>query len=183
MKRLLVVFLSLLVFCSTAFCLAPLKGFSKTETQSKVADLLTEQSESKKTSKTSETTSTSSDVVDAEIFKALEDYLSDKTILLPSQKEELKGMVEEAIVDASALVSDLKKDAYGTKFFADLGAAFGFKKDAVQYGIVGDMGLKFGKGFLTKIGVQYMLGDIGKFEMPKWSLEDMTVQATIGWEW
>lgn len=183
MKKLLVVLLSLLAFCSTVFALAPLKGFSKTETQSKVADLLTEQSESKRTSKTSETTSTSSDVIDNEMFKALEDYLSDKTILLPSQKEELKGMVEEAIVDASALVTDLKKDAYGTKFFADLGAAFGFKKDAVQYGIVGDMGLKFGKGFLTKVGVQYMLGDIGKFEMPEWSLENMTVNATIGWEW
>lgn len=183
MKKLLVVFLSLLVFCSTAFCLAPLKGFLKTETQSTVADLLTEQSGSKKTSKTSETTSTSSDDIENEIFSSLDEYLSDKTILLPSQKAELKSMIEEAIVESSTLVDNLKKDAYGTKFFANLGAAFGFKKDAIQYGVVGDMGFKFGKGFLAKVGVQYMLGDIGKMEMPKWSLEDMTVQTTIGWEW
>ena len=72
----------------------------------------------------------------------------------------------------------------GTKYFADLGMAFGFKADKLQYGFCADMGLRFGKGLMVKTGVQYMVADVGKFELPKFdSLEPMTVNVTVGWEW
>ena len=33
------------------------------------------------------------------------------------------------------------------------------------------------------VGVQYMLGNFGNVKLPDWNIEDMTVQAKIGWEW
>ena len=88
-----------------------------------------------------------------------------------------------ALNDSLAEVTGKYEKANGTKFFADLGAAFGFKSEKIQYGFVGDMGLRFGKGLLVKTGVQYMLGDVGKIEMPTWDIGALTVSATVGWEW
>ena len=78
---------------------------------------------------------------------------------------------------------ELEKKLKATRFFMDFGVAFGFKDKGINYGVVGDMGLKFGKGFLTKVGVQYMLGDLSNIGNLQWSLENMTVQTTVGWEW
>lgn len=80
-------------------------------------------------------------------------------------------------------IESLKKEVNATRFFADLGVAFGFKDKGINYGVVGDMGLKLGKGFITKVGVQYMLGDLSNISNLQWSLENMTVQTTVGWEW
>ena len=112
----------------------------------------------------------------------LKEYLDSKVIITPSQKDVLSDMVSNAIKDAFELEEQLKKEV-GTKFYANVGAAFGFKSTEIQYGVCGDMGIRFGKGFLISVGVQYMLGDFGKVKLPDWNIEDMTVQAKIGWEW
>ena len=87
------------------------------------------------------------------------------------------------IAAQSSQIESLKKELKATRFFMDAGVAFGFKENGLNYGVVGDMGIKFGAGFLTKVGVQYMLGDLSDIKSLKWNLENMTVSATIGWEW
>lgn len=87
----------------------------------------------------------------------------------------------ELIAAQSGQIESLKKELKATRFFMDAGVAFGFKENGVNYGVVGDMGIKFGSGLMTKVGVQYMLGDF--HSLPSWNMENMTVSATIGWEW
>lgn len=71
-----------------------------------------------------------------------------------------------------------------TKFFADAGAVIGFKNKAITLGIVGEMGIKLGKGLLVKTGVQYIAWDFGQFSaMPKWDIENLSLTCTAGWEW
>ena len=64
------------------------------------------------------------------------------------------------IATQSQQIDALKKELKSTRFFADAGVAFGFKEDGINYGLAGDMGIKFGKGLITKVGVQYMLGNL-----------------------
>ena len=171
MKRFVILLVVLLALSSSAFALAPLGGFAKAQEQTPVS---TESTSSKMISQTSSDTSTSLD--------DLKEYLDGKIIITPSQKDVLSDMVSNAIKDAFELEEQLKKEI-GTKFYANVGAAFGFKSTEIQYGVCGDMGIRFGKGFLMSVGVQYMLGDFGKVKLPGWNIEDMTVQAKIGWEW
>ena len=171
MKRFVILLVVLLALSSSAFALAPLGGFAKAQEQTPVS---TESTSSKTTYQTSSDTSTSLD--------DLKEYLDGKIIITPSQKDVLSDMVSNAIKDAFELEEQLKKEI-GTKFYANVGAAFGFKSTKIQYGVCGDMGIRFGKGFLMSVGVQYMLGDFGKVKLPDWNIEDMTVQAKIGWEW
>ena len=171
MKRFVILLVVLLALSSSAFALAPLGGFAKAQEQTPVS---TESTSSKTISQTSSDTSTSLD--------DLKEYLDGKIIITPSQKDVLSDMVSNAIKDAFELEEQLKKEI-GTKFYANVGAAFGFKSTEIQYGICGDMGIRFGKGFLMSVGVQYMLGNCGNVKLPDWNIEDMTVQAKIGWEW
>ena len=171
MKRFVILLVVLLALSSSAFALAPLGGFAKAQEQTPVS---TESTNSKMNSPISSDTSTSLD--------DLKEYLDGKIIITPSQKDVLSDMVSNAIKDAFELEEQLKKEI-GTKFYANVGAAFGFKSTEIQYGVCGDMGIRFGKGFLMSVGVQYMLGDFGKVKLPDWNIEDMTVQAKIGWEW
>lgn len=171
MKRFVILLVVLLALSSSAFALAPLGGFAKAQEQTPVS---TESTSSKMNSPISSDTSTSLD--------DLKEYLDGKIIITPSQKDVLSDMVSNAIKDAFELEEQLKKEI-GTKFYANVGAAFGFKSTKIQYGVCGDMGIRFGKGFLMSVGVQYMLGDFGKVKLPDWNIEDMTVQAKIGWEW
>lgn len=171
MKRFVILLVVLLALSSSAFALAPLGGFAKAQEQTSVS---TESTSSKMISQTSSDTSTS--------FDELKEYLDGKIIITPSQKDVLSDMVSNAIKDAFELEEQLKKEV-GTKFYANVGAAFGFKSTEIQYGVCGDMGIRFGKGFLMSVGVQYMLGDFGNIKLPDWNIEDMTVQAKIGWEW
>ena len=171
MKRFVVFLVVLLALSYSVFALAPLGGFAKAQEQTPVS---TESTSSKTISQTSSDTSTSLD--------DLKEYLDGKIIITPSQKDVLSDMVSNAIKDAFELEEQLKKEV-GTKFYANVGAAFGFKSTEIQYGVCGDMGIRFGKGFLMSVGVQYMLGNFGNVKLPDWNIEDMTVQAKIGWEW
>lgn len=89
---------------------------------------------------------------------------------------------DEQNAEIARLAAALKKEQ-STKFFADFGAAFGFQAEKVQYGVTGDMGIRFGKGLMVKTGAQYMLGNVGKLETPHWDIEDLSLTCTVGWEW
>lgn len=128
-------------------------------------------------------------------FSETSTNLENKVVVLGSGLTELKSdmlsmaaAVEMLVANNRDLQNSLdkaleeNKKANGTKYLVDAGMAFGFKDKAVQMGVVGDMGIRFGKNFVSKIGLQYMACDLGKFELPKWSMDNLTVSATIGWE-
>ncbi len=162
------------------------------------------QDKTAETVKESESLSQSSEqssktAVSTEKLNELLTLLENSNFILGAEKiDTIRQTVEETVAGISDVSSDLelnnaliaaqsgqieslKKELKSTRFFADTGMAFGFKDKGVLYGVVGDMGIKFGSGLMTKVGVQYMLGDFKS--LPQWSIENMTVSATIGWEW
>lgn len=163
----------------------------------KVQDKKTETvKESENLSQSSEQNSKTA--VSTEKLNELLTLLEKSNFILGADKiDTIKQTVEQTVEEISydlelnnALISaqngqieSLKKELKATRFFVDAGVAFGFKDKGVTYGVVGDMGLKLGKGFLTKVGVQYMLGDLSDIKNLEWNLENMTVSATVGWEW
>lgn len=110
------------------------------------------------------------------VEKAIENVSSDIDItntLLLAQQEQIEA---------------LKKDALSTRFFADFGVAVGFKEDDIRLGMLGEMGIKFGKGWLLKTGVQWMAVDGSQIKTlfktaPSFKIEDMTITCTFGYEW
>lgn len=80
-------------------------------------------------------------------------------------------------------IEALEKAQKRARFFADFGVAIGFKKNGVTYGATADMGLKFSKGFMLKLGTTYMVGEMKDFKSMQWNLQNLICTATIGWEW
>lgn len=101
---------------------------------------------------------------------------------LKEQFYTLEDSVALLIEDNRKLNEELDKEK-GQKFFADLGLAFGVSEGSIMYGAVGDIGMRFGKGLMLKLGGQYMLGSFSDITKFNWSIDNLTVNATIGWEW
>lgn len=201
MKKAKLFFTFCIVFClcsSSAFALAPLKAFLPKPSASEAVEPVESVVESKETSTISEETQTDSEssLTDSEpsgIEAVLEAIDKAGVFMLPGQmktlkaelKEELTAVADDFEAHINKLESDLQKEKYGSKFFADLGLAFGLK-DAVQFGVCGDFGMRFGKGLMFKVGGQYMIGNADEVVgilKHDWSLTNATVQTTIGWEW
>ena len=160
MCRKFFVLLSLfLVLSSSVFALAPLKRAATEAVSTTSAKAETN------------TTTTSSDL--SEISEKIDGLL----LVSKGTKDELNEQVDALYADLQAALKESTK----TKFFCDLGAAFGVKDKALTYGVTGDMGLRFGKGLMVKIGTIYMVGN--DFQDISWGLENLTMTATIGWEW
>ena len=160
MCRKLFVLLSLfLVLSSSAFALAPLKRATAetVSTTSAKAETIT--------------TTTSSDL--SEISEKIDGLL----LVSQGTKNELNEQVDALYKD----LQDALRESTKTKFFADLGVAFGLKEKALNYGVTGDIGLRFGKGLMLKVGAVYMVGS--DFTNISWGLDNLTATATIGWEW
>ena len=114
--------------------------------------------------------------------------LDGKVVVFGSELETIKKDMEDVqvatdlLIQKNAMLEESLKKANGTKLFADVGIAIGFGDDSIKYGITGDVGTRFGKSFMVKTGIQYMLGSFGKVDFG-WNLQNLTVNATIGWEW
>ncbi len=161
MCKKLFVFLSvLLVLSSSVFALAPLKR----------ATAATEVGE---TSKKAETTTTETSNGLSEISDKIDGLL----FVSSGTKTELNEKVDSLYKDLQDALALQKR----TRFFADLGAAFGIREKALQYGMTADIGLKFGCGFMCKLGAVYMIGS--DFKNIEWGLDGLTATATVGWEW
>lgn len=97
---------------------------------------------------------------------------------------ELNNEIDNLRAEVKNLNNELQKEKTGTKYFMDMGVAFGFNQpNTVSYGGVFDCGIKLGKGLLIKTGMQMMLGDLGKVSMPSVSLDGLTVNCSVGWQW
>ena len=88
-----------------------------------------------------------------------------------------------ALNDSLAAAQKKYADEMKTKYFADFGASFGFKESKILYGGVAEMGLRFGRGLMVKTGANYLIGEVGKLELPSWNIEQLTLTCTVGWEW
>lgn len=84
---------------------------------------------------------------------------------------------------ADTYKEEAKAEAVKTKFFADLGLAFGFENKALMYGFAGDIGMKLGHGLMLKGGATYMVGSLADIKNISLGLDKLTVSATVGWEW
>ncbi len=126
---------------------------------------------------------------------------------LKTQLENLKGVnkisdeqYDEVLSDLNRLASNnasmADENAYSkgyiagleererqTKFFANAGAVIGFEDKLPTWGITGNMGMKFGRGLMIGTGINYMLGDFSHPIDLKWDLDNLSINATIGWEW
>lgn len=81
-------------------------------------------------------------------------------------------------------IAGLEKKEKQTKFFGNVGGVIGFKNSLPTWGITGNMGMKIGSGLMIGTGLSYMLGDFAKNPINlEWSLDNLSINATIGWEW
>ena len=158
-KKLSVLLSLLLVFSLSVFALAPLKTGVKEEVTA--------------TSKKAETTTTETSNELSEISDKIDSLL----FVGSGTKTELNEKVDSLYQDLQDALALNKR----TRFFADLGAAFGLKEKALQYGMTADIGLKFGCGLMVKVGAIYMIGS--DFKNISWGLDNLTATATVGWEW
>lgn len=98
---------------------------------------------------------------------------------------------KQAIIDSLAATNAAQADeiAYmrgkdnAMHFFVNAGMAIGFKEYAPTWGLAGNFGTRFGNGWQVSAGAQYMLGDFTSIPSLKWSLDNLTVNATVGYEW
>lgn len=179
MKKTLVFGLILAICCSSVFAL-PKKASS--EVQPEVMPV-TEPSKvsSEPVTETSEPVTETSPELETLLTNLEGKFVITGSTLKNLQNEfaNFKGDYEQLKTDYSSLKDEMSK-VNRTRFFLDLGAAFSFKEEGLAYGMTGDMGLKFGKGFKTQMGITYMMEDIMK---PSWNLSNMIVTTTVGWEW
>lgn len=185
-KRLSILLVVLLVASSFVWALP---GAKKTTEVKVAAQPEPETSTSVDSSKLTESEASEISTSLTELLNLLEN----KSALWGTQIEAVKDAAKDVSYDvtmSNALnltlteqVDSLKKELNKTRFFVDFGVAFGFKEKAITYGAVADMGMKFGKGFIVKTGVQYMVGDFSDIKNVSWSLDNLTVSATVGWEW
>ena len=160
MCRKFFVFLSLLlVFSLSVFALAPLKTGVKEEAVETLKKVETT------------TTTTSSDLSE------ISDKIDGLLLVSKGTKEELNEQVDALYKDLQDALALEKR----TRFFADLGVAFGLKEETLNYGATADIGLKFGYGLMFKVGAVYMVGS--DFKNISWGLDNLTATATVGWEW
>lgn len=168
MKKLAVVLSIFLLLSCSAFALAPLKGiFSKDATVAAAETSTSTTSVSKETS----TTESASDL--STVLEKIDGNIA----VSKSTKAELNEKVDALYNDLQQALAVNKR----TRFFADLGVAFGLQEKTLNYGMTGDIGLKFGCGLMIKVGAVYMIGN--DFKSINWSLDGLTATATVGWEW
>lgn len=146
----------------------------------------------------------------SETLKSLQKEIDSTKLMTSGKKDEIDSLVGAIASDVETVLLDLEeKDtiiaelaeanssqadqiAYlkglydkeiGTKFYSKVGGAFGIKDSKIQLGIIGDMGIRIGKGLVIGTGVQFMgfTWDDGiKFNG---STDNLTINMTVGWEW
>ena len=84
--------------------------------------------------------------------------------------------------DIARLDAELRK-ANATKAYARVGGVLGFDSMVPTWGLTGALGIRLGESFLMETGVTYMMGSFTRPLDLQWSLDNLQVSASIGWEW
>lgn len=124
--------------------------------------------------------------------KSIEALISSITQVQADYALVMADMAEkQAIIDNLAAVNAAQADelAYmrgkdnAMHFFINGGVALGFKDYNPTWGLTGNFGTRFGNGWQVSAGAQYMVGDFSSLPKLSWSLDNLSVNATIGYEW
>lgn len=125
--------------------------------------------------------------------------LDNKVVVIGDDLKTLKGDMADLtdavvmlIADNRALQQELENERSalakerGSKWFADIGASFGFKGNDLVYGLVGDVGYRLKSSLMLKLGTQMTVGtltDVKKLVDLDINKERFVLTATVGWEW
>lgn len=96
--------------------------------------------------------------------------------------DELSIVNAQQADDIAYLQGRYDKETKASKFFANAGGVIGFADDSLLWGVTGNIGIKIGKGLLISTGASYMIGTFYEGLLPP-SLNNLSVNATVGWEW
>lgn len=143
-------------------------------------------------------------------LESLQSEVDSTKVVTSSKKDELDNLVGAIASDVEIVIADLEEKeaiiaelaeanasqadqiAYiqgrydkevSTKFFANVGGVIGFKELLPTWGVTGNFGIRFGHGLMVGSGVQYMIGDFQEKPDLDWSLDRLSVNFTVGWEW
>ena len=146
----------------------------------------------------------------SETLKSLQKEIDSTKLMTSGKKDEIDTLVGAIANDVETVLLDLEeKDAIiaelaeanaaqadqlayiqgryekeiSSKFFTNVGGAFGFKDTKIQLGLVGNMGVRIGKGLTIGTGVQFMGFTLDNGIKCDWSADNLTINMTVGWEW
>lgn len=146
----------------------------------------------------------------SETLKSLQKEIDSTKLMTSGKKDEIDTLVGAIANDVETVLLDLEeKDAIitelaeansaqadqiaylkglydkeiGSKFYSKIGGAFGIKDTKIQLGLVGDMGIRIGKGLVIGTGVQFMGFTWDDGIKCDWSADNLTINMTVGWEW
>lgn len=175
--------------------------FQQEETQiSSEPEVKTESREQKKDSEEpmklpAETVTAESDYADSqrdaaldELRQLLEEQVADQFEAeadierLRSQNDEIATLNASQADEIAYLKGRLDKEL-SSKFFANLKGLVGFRDKAPEWGIGGDIGIRFCSGLMISAGASYMIGSFISPPKAVWNLDDLTLSIGIGWEW
>ncbi len=175
-----------------SFCVWALPGAKKT-TEVTVQETAAQPETVQTSSEQPATSPTASSETQIDYSSLLETLKNSNFIIGAEKIEDITNQVELVVAGIEAQrsvigyqqsqIEALEKAQKRARFFADFGVAIGFKEKGVTYGATADMGVKFSKGFMIKLGTTYMVGEIKDFENMQWNLQNLICTATIGWEW
>ena len=101
---------------------------------------------------------------------------------LRAQNEEISALNSSQADEIAYLKGRLDKEL-SSKFFADLKGIIGFRDKIPEWGIGGDIGIRFGSGLMISAGASYMIGSFLSPPKAVWDLDDLILSIGIGWEW
>lgn len=122
------------------------------------------------------------------LIEVLNEVKADYDIVM-ADSEEKQDIIDELSAANAKQADDLAylrgryDRAVSSKFFMNTGLALGFKGETPTYGIVGNFGMRIGSGLLLGAGAQVMAGSFKEVPFSNWSLDDLSIQLTVGWEW
>ncbi len=122
------------------------------------------------------------------LIEVLNEVKADYDIVM-ADSEEKQDIIDELSAANAKQADDLAylrgryDRAVSSKFFVNTGLALGFKGDTPIYGVAGNFGMRIGSGLLLGAGAQVMAGSFKEVPFANWSLDDLSIQLTVGWEW
>lgn len=182
----------MVVLLAACCCVWALPGAKRTTEVTTPSEAV--QSETAQTSSGQALTSQTASSETQTDFSSLLETLEKSNFIIGSEKiQDITNQVKLVVAGVEAQqsvigyqqsqIEALEKAQKRARFFADFGVAVGFKEKGVTYGMTADMGLKFSKGFMLKLGTTYMIGELSSLKNMQWNLQNLICTATVGWEW
>lgn len=182
MKKILVFGIVLALCCSSAFCL-PRKASSSPEPAEVSPATVEEPIQNVSSEMLTEATPESESSL-TELSEKLESkfFVTGKTLAEIKEAFVQLGEDIDALKEDNRNLNDLldKKDAL--KYFTNIGVAFGLEHG---FGFEGNIGIR--KNHLVfAVGANYLFAnamDMVQVTKHDWSVDNVTLHATVGWEW